>query len=183
VALDGLRHLDEASLSPDERARAARLAAGDVRRRFVASRAALRDILAAYVGASPAGLRFRYGPHGKPALAPPLEWLHFNLAHSQDLAVVAVARRPVGVDVERVRPLADGPLALAARTFAPGEVAALRAAPQSQQLDEFFRYWTCKEAYVKARGAGLSLPFDQFTVELPPHAAPRLLVAPDGDRG
>ena len=95
-------------LSSDELARAARFHFERDRTRFSVARAALREILAHYLGASPDEIAFVYGGHGKPALAPPHGDLRFNLSHSHDVALCAVARgREVGVDVERIRELDD----------------------------------------------------------------------------
>lgn len=166
-----------ASLSPDERERAERLRFAVHRRRFVRARAALRSILARYAGADPAALAFRYGEHGKPALAG--QGPGFNLSHSEDVALCAVAAvRILGVDVEwAARPVEH--LTLAERFFAPGEVAALRAVPSEDVPAAFFACWTRKEAYVKATGLGLSLPLHGFEVSLAPVAEPSLTVLGD----
>lgn len=157
VALDPpAAHVDALAdlLSPDERTRATRLRAAERRRRFVVARGVLRTILARYLDAEPASLRFDYGPHGKPALmAAPLR---FNLSHSHDLALVAVAReREVGIDVERVRDTVEV-ARLAARFFSPPEQALLAALSPADRPGAFFRLWTCKEAYLKATGEGMS---------------------------
>jgi 4'-phosphopantetheinyl transferase len=127
-------------------------------------------VLALYTETEPARLRFAYGPQGKPSLQSDEAGdtsLRFNLAHSHDLALLAVARgREVGVDVEHVR--ADfASDEVAGHFFSPRETAALRAVPdEAERARAFFRCWTRKEAYVKARGEGLSLPLDGFTVSL-----------------
>lgn len=163
----------EATLSPEEAARAARLRFEPDRRGFLAAHGALRDILARYLGADPARLEFRRAAFGKPALAPACgaAWLRFNLSHSHGLALCAVARhREVGVDVERIRALIDERL-IARRFFAPQEVAALESLPAEEQTTAFFRCWTRKEAYIKARGEGLGIPLDSFTVSLGPEGS------------
>jgi 4'-phosphopantetheinyl transferase len=123
------------------------------RRRFVAAHAALRLILGAYLDLAPDALAFALGEHGKPSLRQPLDpdgaRLEFNLAHSGDLALVAVARdHPVGVDVERWSEVEH--LELAERFFSRTERDALRAlASVAEQLDAgFFAAWTRKEAYL-----------------------------------
>ena len=141
-------------LSPDEHARAARLRAAERRRRFVVARGVLRTILGRYLGLDSTTLRFDYGPHGKPTLttAP----LRFNVSHSHDLALVAVTReREVGIDVERVRDTVEV-ARLAARFFSSAEQALLAALPPADRPGAFFRLWTCKEAYLKATGEGVS---------------------------
>ena len=125
------------------------------RQRFVAARGALRETLAKYAGCEPGRLEFQYGAAGKPALAS--GDLHFNLSHSRGLALYAVARgREVGVDIEKVRREAALQL-IAARFFPPEEAEALRALPPAERVEAFFRLWTRKEAYIKARGEGLRI--------------------------
>ncbi len=130
-----------------------------------------------YAGREPSAIAFRYGGWGKPGLdeARDGDGLQFNLSHSGDLALLAVARgRRLGIDVEAVRPMADaGPIA--ARFFSPRECERFRRLPESEQLAAFFRCWTRKEAYMKATGAGMSMPLDQFDVTLSPGEPPALL--------
>ncbi len=173
-----VRHFAD-TLSPDERARAARFAVPGDGERFTVARGVLRHLLARYAGADPAGLRFTYGPHGKPELSGQ-SWLGFNLSHARGLALLAVARsRAVGVDLEYQRTDLDL-VRMADRFFSPGEAARLRRLPGAERLAAFFRCWTCKEAYLKATGRGLSLPLDSFDVSLAP-GKPAVLLRCDGD--
>lgn len=165
------------ALEAEERQRADRFHFARDRDRFIVTRGMLRRILARYLIAAPEAVRFRYGSHGKPTLAPDQNGtdLRFNLSHTEGLALLAVARaREVGIDVERVRP-GFASEEIAERFFAPAEVRALRALPRDRQDDAFFACWTRKEAYVKARGEGLSIPLDQFTVSLAPDEPAALL--------
>ena len=164
-----------ALLAEDERGRAARFAFPDLRARYAVARGRLRVLLGRYLAAAPASLRFAYGPQGKPALADGATGLEFNLAHSGHLALYAVTRRrAVGVDVEAERPrLADE--LMARRFFSPAEVAALLALPPTARVAAFFRIWTRKEAYLKAKGGGLSLGLDTFDVALEADARTLLL--------
>ncbi len=167
-----------ALLSGDERARAARFHFRRDRDRFVAARGLLRRILADYLDLVPNAIRFAYGPYGKPALAGDLalSGLRFNLSHADDIALCAVTRdREVGVDIERLRTDLDA-AALAKQFFSHWEIAALRALPPALQDAAFFACWTRKEAYIKARGEGLSLPLDHFDVTVAPEEPPRLHV-------
>jgi len=170
------------TLAADELARVKRFHFTEDRTRFIAARGALRDILARYLGTEANQVCFRYSSHGKPSLAagsqrggqrkPPL---HFNLSHTSDLALVAIARgRRVGVDIESMRTDIAQDL-IAARSFSPREQARLRALPIHLKAQGFFNCWTRKEAYIKARGEGLSLPLDQFDVSLAPGEPARLL--------
>jgi 4'-phosphopantetheinyl transferase len=127
-------------------------------------------------------LEFCYGPQGKPALAGVWSasgW-HFNLAHSLDLALLAVTRSgPVGVDVERIRPLRDVDQ-LVSRFFSPRESAAFQALPAEQKPDAFFRLWTRKEAWLKATGEGIAESLGRVEVSFLPGEPARLLSLPGG---
>ena len=170
-----------ASLSADERARADRFHFQPDRARFIVAHGVLRSILSRYLNDRRADeLRFSYNAYGKPALTE--AELCFSLSHSHALALYAVTRgREIGVDVECVRPdLAQEHIA--ARFFAPPEVAALRQLPRTRQVDAFFACWTRKEAYVKARSVGLSLPLDAFEVSvMPGETRVRLQAQDDGE--
>jgi 4'-phosphopantetheinyl transferase len=164
-------------LSPRERARAASYRGPDGRRRFAAGRAAVRAVLAAYLGVPAAELKVVEDPAGKPRLGlpPGAAAIEFGVSGSGDLALLAVAAgRPVGVDVERLRPVASAGR-LAARYFAPEERRDLAlVAGSEQESAAFLRCWTRKEAFVKARGEGLRRPLDSFAVTFLPGDAPGL---------
>jgi 4'-phosphopantetheinyl transferase len=161
------------ALSPAESAQAGRFAFARDRAAYVAAHDGLRRILARYLGCSPRSLAFTVGEHGKPALADEPA-LRFNLTHADDAALVAVASaRAVGVDIEPVRAIADRD-AVAAQHFSAAECAAIEAAPPEARDDAFYAVWTRKEAFIKCRGEGLSLPLSSFSVSL---AAPARLVA------
>lgn len=159
----------EALLSTAERERLRSFRFERDRRRCIARRGILRTLLSRYLDCDPAEVQFTYGPRGKPALAAfpgILEGqLAFNLSHSAGVALFAIARQPLGVDLELIRTdLAH--TALAQRYFSPVEQAALRALPPGQQLAAFFYCWTRKEALVKALGEGLSISLDSFDVSV-----------------
>jgi 4'-phosphopantetheinyl transferase len=169
-------HLDaqgsDEALSSDERERAARLKIPQVRARFIAGRAALRDILSQYVRLPPDRLQFEYGQEGKPALINTP--LHFNLAHSEDHALLAVANHPVGVDFERIRPLTKAEQTYIANSaFIPNERDWLFGLPPEEQQTAFFRLWTCKEAVMKAHGGGFRLA-QQIEIGFRDDGAPHL---------
>jgi 4'-phosphopantetheinyl transferase len=173
----------EAILSAEERARAARHRFCADRERFVARRGRLRLILGAYLGMAPDRLEISDGPLGKPALARNRlsdDW-EFSQTHSAELSLVALARgRRVGVDLERVRPSRHD-AALAARFFSPLEGEALRGLPAGLRDTAFFAAWTRKEAFLKARGEGLSAPLDSFSVSLDPRRPAKLLECCGGE--
>jgi 4'-phosphopantetheinyl transferase len=155
-------------LSSDESTRASRFHFPRDRQRFVASRALLRTILAAYLATDPNGLSFSYSKKEKPSLGLPYSGsgVTFNVSHSGAIALFAFTRRrDIGVDVEQVRRDFDVE-AIARRFFSPHEQGQLAALPAEERVDAFFRCWTRKEAYIKATGDGLSLPLSQFDVSL-----------------
>jgi 4'-phosphopantetheinyl transferase len=153
-------------LSDDELSRAGRFAFARDRDRFIVAHARLRQILAAYLGARPTEIRFGHGPAGKPYLAAPVGHrpLGFNLSHSGDLALYAVAwDRRVGIDVEdarRERAFRD----IAKSVFSARERAELAALPDERRRERFYTIWTRKEAFIKALGEGMSYPLDRFSV-------------------
>ena len=156
----------EPRLAADERERAGRFRFARDRERYLAGRVALRGILAGYVGMRPEALRFVRAPQGKPALLGAPGGLEFNLTHSDWCAMVAVTRgRRVGVDVEGIR-LGQSGMDVARRFFARSEVDTLLATRPEERAATFVRCWTRKEAYVKARGDGLSLSLQHFEVPL-----------------
>ena len=171
-----------ADLADDERARARCFKFERDARRFVVARSALRAVLSGYLGVAPRRLEFAYGAHGKPALAGAHASLGFNVSHSGEVAVVAAGwQRAVGVDVEQWRALPDL-AALAARVFAPPELAALGALAETERPAAFFRGWTRKEAFIKATGQGLAQPLDRFAVSLGADEPARFLdIAGDPD--
>jgi 4'-phosphopantetheinyl transferase len=142
----------------------------------------LRAVLAQQTGLPAAALVFGAGPFGKPFLHAPAACV-FNLSHSDDVAVIAVAPgasagTEIGVDVEVLRPMRDA-IALAERNFTPAEQRALRAAPPELRDLAFMRGWTRKEACLKAIGSGLSIPPDAVDAGLQ-QALARLQVVHDG---
>jgi 4'-phosphopantetheinyl transferase len=144
-------------LSPEERARAARLARSENRVRWMRARGALRALLGDYLECDPTALRFITGPHGKPALDRE-RGLSFNLSHSGALAVYAFARGPVvGIDVEVLdRNTHRDHLALAERVFAPEVARRMRTLAPTARRREFLREWVRHEARLKCLGVGLA---------------------------
>lgn len=165
------------TLAPDEQRRAERFHFRKDREHFIVARGLLRIILSRYLDVEPKQLRFCYSPYGKPALAKESggDVLRFNLSHSHEIALYALTlQRDLGVDLEQIR--TDwASEQIAAQFFAPSEVAQLRALPANLWHEAFFHCWTRKEAYIKARGEGLSLPLDKFEVSLAPGESAALL--------
>ena len=168
-------------LSNDEEQRARQLKLERHRRHWIVGRAMLRTILSCYVGVPPEVIRFEFSDHGKPALAldDVLPRVHFNLAHSNELALLAVTDiGPVGVDLEWMKEIDDMD-AVVRRFFSRSEQKIFDKLANEQRLAAFYTCWTRKEAFLKALGCGLSRPTDSFDVEFQPDAAPAI-VAIDG---
>jgi 4'-phosphopantetheinyl transferase len=165
------------TLSPDERQRAERFHFQKDREHYIVGRGTLRVILGGYLSIEPAQLRFCYSSYGKPSLAKEFggDLVRFNLSHSHGLVLFAVSCGfEVGIDVELIKP-DFASMGIAERFFSVREVAALHKLSPRLRTRGFFNCWTRKEAYVKARGEGLSLPLDKFDVSLVPGEPAALL--------
>jgi 4'-phosphopantetheinyl transferase len=152
-------------LSPDELEKARGFHFQTDRDRFVAARGILRSVLGKYLKVDPDKLIFYYGPYGKPMLAKRADpsVIQFNLSHSHGLALCAVAMHEVGVDLEYI--YADCSFeGIAKQFFSLQEVTALNSCPQHLRKKLFFHFWTRKEAYLKARGLGLSGDLKQYQI-------------------
>jgi 4'-phosphopantetheinyl transferase len=163
--------------SKDERERASRFHFERDRRRFLNGRYILRKLLGSYLGMEAGKIGLCYSAYGKPGLdgkqANP--GLCFNVSHSGSCAMFAFSwERAVGVDIERIRADVET-LELAERFFSPRERNVLRSLSSSWQRRAFFLCWTRKEAFVKAKGEGLSLALDQFDVSLVPDEPAEIL--------
>ena len=144
-------------LSEDELVRARRFHFEQHRQRFIAGRGILRSILGRYLNIEPSEINFGYEPRGKPFLDESCNQINlkFNLSHSQNYALYVMSlNNSIGVDLECINSTTDV-VSLAQRFFSPSEFAVIESAAQEQQHQLFFRYWTCKEAYLKATGTGL----------------------------
>jgi len=170
------------TLSEKERERAGRFHSPAHRDRFTAARGVLRDVLGRYTGRDPSEIEFVYGRRGKPMLSGQEEpSIRFNLSHTADLGVVAIARdREIGVDLEHLRAIGRRD-AIVQRFFSKEEHRAFHELPACDREEAFFNCWTRKEAIVKAIGEGLSMPLDCFDVTLAPGVPARLLAMRGGD--
>jgi 4'-phosphopantetheinyl transferase len=166
------------TLAPEERTRASRFRFAIHRKRFIAARGILRDILGRYLGRAPRSLRFAYNGYDKPFLVEEGEddSIFFNVTHSQGLALYAFTRiGDIGIDVEQMTSEAKDYENIATSFFSRVEVEQLRSVSAEKRQEAFLNGWTRKEAYIKARGLGLSLALDQFDVSLIPGAPAALL--------
>jgi 4'-phosphopantetheinyl transferase len=173
-ALSDLARL-ESTLSVDEMARSARYRYLPVRQHFILARGALRMICSQYLDSDPRTIVFGYGEHGKPFVSQPNTAIQFNMTHSGGLALAAFTNNiEVGIDIELIRPIAEMEI-LVANHFSPLERAQFKRLPDDLKLTVFFNSWTRKEAFIKGRGCGFSLPFNQFSVGMLPDRPIQLL--------
>ncbi len=169
-------------LADDEVRRADRFRFPKDRHHYTVARAVLRILLGRYLNLNPEEIRFEYNAYGKPDLDSTAgdDALKFNLSHSGKLVLYAFTRhREVGIDIEWILRRLDQTEGIAERYFSARENAALRPLPEHLKQEAFFNCWTRKEAYIKARGKGLSLPLDQFDVTLRPGEPAELLETRD----
>lgn len=175
-----------AMLSPKERQRADRFMFEQDRRQFVLSHGLVRAALSRLVPAThPAAWCFEADRYGRPMIAGPVGAgpLYFSLSHTRGcVACVISPFEAVGVDVEETIGR-DSLLAIAEHCFSSEEVAALLDLPAQQQSDLFFDYWTLKEAYIKARGRGLGLSLDRFSIMGVREGKIRIVFAPGFEDG
>jgi 4'-phosphopantetheinyl transferase len=169
-------------LSDEECARARKFHFAEHRERWQMTRGILRLLLASYLETPASEIAFQYGAHGKPELKRSISsGLRFNTSHSGDYAAFAFTRAgQVGVDIECIRDDMPGRDDIVRRYFAPGEQREWFAVPESERARAFFKLWTRKEAFVKARGSGLFSGLDRFEVSLD---APRVVCESENASG
>lgn len=157
-------------LAPGETERAGLLKSATAKTRYIAGRGVLREILGSYLRIAARQVQLTLGEQGKPFLAAALDKLCFNLAHSGDYFLLAVAaNREVGVDIETIAP--DKPLAEMARiVFSRHEQDQLSRLSSPHLETAFYRCWVRKEACLKACGRGFSLPSNSFELSPPDEA-------------
>ncbi len=164
--LDRYREL----LTPEERIQEKRFYFQKDQLRYLVTRALVRTVLSRYAPISPVQWTFFPNAYGKPEISNDdftAKNLSFNISHTDGLIVLGITTgSALGIDTENVR-TRHAPLEIGGHFFAPEEVSALDELPLENQPDRFFQYWTLKEAYIKARGMGLSIPLNQFAFQFP----------------
>ena len=164
-------------LADDECERAERFVFRQDHVNYVLGRGLLRVLLGRYLQLNPQDIHLVTSEYGKPSLLATQNTLglHFNLSHAGDYIVFAFTLdQAIGVDIETIRPdfASDE---IAERFFSASEYHALSALDKADKPRAFFHTWTCKEAFIKAIGEGLSFPLDQFDVAVDPEADPQIL--------
>ena len=163
-----------ALLSNDEQIKADSFRFEKLRLRYIAGRAALRKLLGGYIGCETEAVSFVYNDYGKPSLQDVDSGLRFNVSHSGEIMLAAFAlNSKIGIDIEAIQQNIDC-MDICQCWFSVQESNALRNLPEEKRIGAFFRVWTRKEAYIKARGIGLSYPLNRFSVSLD-ETAPALL--------
>ncbi|GJM16812.1 MAG: hypothetical protein DHS20C13_21390 [Thermodesulfobacteriota bacterium] len=154
-------------LSEDEKSKANRFRFEKDKKRFVITRGLLRETLGLYLEIDSKDLDFNYNKYGKPSLTNPgKSRLEFNLSHSGDVILYSFAKeRKLGIDVERLRPIKKAQK-IVERFFSEKEQQYYNTQNATEKDSTFFKLWTYKEAYTKAKGLGLALPLNQFDVPL-----------------
>lgn len=172
-----IHEVSDDTLSSHERERSLRYGDAARRQRFVVGRATLRRVLSKYLALPPHKVPLISGRHGKPFVTPQPSRLHicFNVSHTCADTVIAVSLgSPIGVDVERIRPLVFDPRMLDL-FVTPSERRALDSLSQERRLKGILKCWTSKEAYAKGLGYGLAMPFTGIEVCVDPDKPPQLL--------
>ena len=171
-------------LTPQERLRHDQFRFKRDQRQYLMTRALIRWVLSHHAGVPPEAFAFGTNAWGKPEIRQPNGLpLRFNASNTRGMVACAVAlAHDVGVDVEDTTRLGET-IDIAERFFSKTEVEELRALPAHLQRERFFDYWTLKEAYVKGRGMGLSIPLHKFTIEFGQMPGPIVVVDPDVDDG
>jgi 4'-phosphopantetheinyl transferase len=169
-----------ALLSEDERERMTHFRLGADRRLFLLGHALVRLALSRHSDVDPRDWRFCLGPYGRPEIATPPSRLRFTLSHTRGLAACAVVRdQDIGLDVEDTS--CGDAIDVAKHVLSPREIRDYLTEPAAVQPRRFLEYWTLKEAYMKARGFGLSLPFDRFSFYRDRRGGWRIAFAPSFD--
>jgi 4'-phosphopantetheinyl transferase len=170
------------ALSIEERIKAENFYFERDRNSFIVRRGILRTIIGRYLDVEPNRILFRFGKNGKPALDNTFdsETIHFNLSHSHGVALFAFSRNhEIGVDIEYMCDISEMDK-IVESFFSIEESEVFRSLSESKKKEAFFYCWTCKEAFIKALGEGMSLPLDRFEVSLVP-SEPFKLLNIDGD--
>jgi len=155
-------------LNPEEKQRWQQFRFPKHQHQYLITRALVRTTLANYANLQPQKLQFSANKYGKPKLKHVSTPLFFNLSNTDTLIVCAISQQQqIGVDVESIQHKTSS-VDIAHRFFAAQEYQDLIALPQQDQRQRFFQFWTLKEAFIKAKGMGLSLPLDKFAFSIMP---------------
>ena len=172
----------ESILAPDEKARAGRFHFERDRDRYIFGRGILRTLLGSYLGTEAHKIEITYEQDGKPTLGKIFQGkkLQFNLSHSNERALYIFGwDRLVGIDIEQIRPLQDAD-AFAEQYYTKRETGLINSLSGDEKWPVFYKFWTCKEAFLKAKGTGLTVPINHAEISLRPNNSAHL-TSVDGD--
>ena len=151
----------ESLLSKDERAKALKFRFEKDKNQSIISRGALRLLSALYLNKQARDISFSYGTYEKPEYGFKSD-LKFNVSHSGNMAVIGFVKHyDIGVDIEKIKTDFDV-LDIAVNYFSEREILELKSLPEEKHIEGFFKCWTRKESFIKAKSQGLSFPLDAF---------------------
>lgn len=148
------------NVSNEKQERVKKFSRFDDAKRVLLADILVRSVIASELKVNSKTIEFNANKYGKPLLKRDCG-LHFNVSHSGDWIVCAVDNEPIGIDIEKLRPVE---LEFATQFFSEEEYKILMSKSPEDQQHFFFDLWTLKESYVKAVGRGLSMPLNSFTV-------------------
>jgi 4'-phosphopantetheinyl transferase len=169
-------------LTNDELAQMDRFFAARHRHQYLITRALIRTSLSAHFPLDPADWQFEKNKFGKPEICTPDRTLsvRFNISHTNGLIMCGIVKNcAIGVDVEDTQRSTSAALSSLSSYFSAREIEDLGKLPARQQKKRFFEYWTLKEAYIKARGAGFSIPLHKFSFLYQEHSLSGFSIHPD----
>jgi len=152
-------------LSEDEILKASKFRFDKDKTCSIITRGALRWLSSRYLNLQPEDIVFKYGDYGKPDFDFETH-LKFNVSHAGDMAIIGfVLEADIGVDIEHIKSDFDV-LDIASNYFSNSEIVSLKQLPQAHLARGFYRCWTRKESFIKAKAKGLSFPLDSFSVSI-----------------
>jgi 4'-phosphopantetheinyl transferase len=161
-------------ISEDEKKKASKFRFEIDQKTSIISRGALRLIASSYLKTSPEKIAFKYNEFGKPSFDMDTN-LKFNISHSGNIAVLGFVKDfEIGIDIENIKRDFDV-LDIANNFFSELEVQSLLKLPKENQFEGFYRCWTRKESFIKAKAKGLSFPLDSFAVSMDSNEHAKLL--------
>lgn len=152
-------------LSIDEKKKSKTFRFSKDRNTYILARGALRLLLTKYLKIHPKNIVFNYCAFGKPKIKYDYT-IKFNVSHSGEMIVIAFCNDyDIGIDVEYIKRDFDV-FDIVDNYFSKQEIKALHKIPNNQLTEAFFRGWTRKEAFIKAKSQGLSFPLDSFSISM-----------------
>jgi 4'-phosphopantetheinyl transferase len=166
-------------LSESEKQRAEKITEQNTRKKYISSHAIMRKILSIYTNTPAEKLSFGSGIHGKPFLKSPNENYCFNLSHSFEYGLLAIAMNSeLGIDIENMNRHVDE-IKLSTRFFSENEAKSLKEMDKHQRKTAFFNTWSSKEALLKATGKGISYGLNKFELSISANSPAHIISTSD----